>query len=80
MLDRRTPFTLQEMELLGLFANQAAVALDLLQRGRRAAHVLEESDEDVALVAQLASRLDALEGNKREAGLRLLATLEEILK
>jgi GAF domain-containing protein len=79
VLDRQTPFTLQEMELLGLFANQAAVALDLLQRGRRAARVLEGSGEDVALVAKLASRLDALEGEKRAAGLRLLATLEEIL-
>ena len=80
VLDRQTPFTLQEMELLGLFANQAAVALDLLQRGRRAAGVLEGSKEDVALVAQLAARLDALEGDKRTAGLKLLAALEEILK
>jgi GAF domain-containing protein len=80
VLDRRTPFTLQEMELLGLFANQAAVALDLLQRGRRAAAVLEGSDEDVAHVARLASTLDGLEGPKRAAGLRLLAALEEILR
>ena len=29
-------FTLQEMELLGLFASQAAIALDLLQRARDA--------------------------------------------
>ncbi len=79
VLDRRTPFTLQEMELLGLFANQAAVALDLLQRGRRAASILEGSNEDVALVAALASRLDALEGKKRAAGLRLLAALAEVL-
>jgi GAF domain-containing protein len=80
VLDRQTPFTLQEMELLGLFANQAAVALDLLQRGRGAARVLEGSDEDVSLVAQLSSRLGALEGEKRAAGLRLLAALQEILK
>jgi GAF domain-containing protein len=80
VLDRQTPFTLQEMELLGLFANQAAIALDLLQRGRRAARVLEGSEEDVALVAALASRLDALEDEKRQAGLRLLAALEAILK
>jgi GAF domain-containing protein len=80
VLDRRTPFTLQEMELLGLFGNQAAVALDLLQRGRRAADVLEGSGEDVALVAQLAARVDALEGEKRAAGLKLLEALEEILK
>jgi GAF domain-containing protein len=80
VLDRQTPFTLQEMELLGLFANQAAVALDLLQRGRRAAGVLEGGEEELAVVAKLAARLDALEGKRREAGLRLLVALEEILK
>jgi GAF domain-containing protein len=79
VLDRQTPFTLQEMELLGLFANEAAVALDLLQRGRRASQVLEGSGEDVALVARLAARLDALEGEKRAAALELLRALEEIL-
>ena len=38
VLDRpqRSQFTLDEMDLLGLFANQAAIALDLLQRARRA--------------------------------------------
>ena len=43
VLDRpqRPGFTLQEMELLGLFANQAAIALDLLQRSRRAQAALE---------------------------------------
>jgi GAF domain-containing protein len=34
VLDRQSHFTLQEMELLGLFASQAAIALDLLQRAR----------------------------------------------
>ncbi len=38
VLDRpqRSQFSLVEMDLLGLFANQAAIALDLLQRARRA--------------------------------------------
>ena len=35
VLDRQSRFTLEEMELLGLFATQAAIALDLLQRARR---------------------------------------------
>ena len=35
VLDRQSRFTLQEMELLGLFASQAAIALDLLQPGAR---------------------------------------------
>ena len=36
VLDRQSRFTLEEMELLGLFASQAAIALDLLQRARQA--------------------------------------------
>src|SRR3954447_11548432 len=37
VLDRpqQSKFTLAEMDLLGLFGNQAAIALDLLQRARR---------------------------------------------
>jgi GAF domain-containing protein len=82
VLDRpqRSRFTLEEMEVLGLFANQAAVALDLLQRTRRAKAVLAEEQDELSLVARLASALDGLEGKRREAGLRLLSALEEILR
>jgi GAF domain-containing protein len=72
-------FTLEEMELLGLFAGQAAIALDLLQRARRAQAVLAESGADVEVVARLAQVLAELDGKGRDAGLRLLAALEEIL-
>ena len=43
VLDRpqQERFSLQEMELLGLFANQAAIALDLLGRARRARAVVD---------------------------------------
>ena len=43
VLDRPSsrPFSLAEMDLLGLFANQAAIALDLLQRARRARAALD---------------------------------------
>ena len=82
VLDRpqRSRFSLQEMELLGLFANQAAIALDLLQRSRRAQAVLEREEGDAAVVARLAAALDALDGEPRDAGLKLLAALEEVLK
>jgi GAF domain-containing protein len=81
VLDRpqRSRFTLEEMELLGLFANQAAIALELLQRSRRARAVLADEPEDLMLVARLAEALDELEGPRRQAALRLLAALEEIL-
>ena len=82
VLDRpqRSRFTLAEMDLLGLFAGQAAIALDLLQRARRAQSVLDESNEDVAGVARIAEALDTLEGPRRDAGLRLLAALEDVLR
>jgi GAF domain-containing protein len=73
-------FSLEEMELLGLFANQAAIALDLLGRARRARAVLEESGADVEALARLAGRLDELEGKEREAGIDLLRALESLLK
>lgn len=82
VLDRpqQSAFSLQEMELLGLFANQAAIALDLLRKARRARGVLEESGGDVEALARLAGHLDALEGEKREAGLELVRSLEGLLK
>jgi GAF domain-containing protein len=82
VLDRpqQERFSLEEMELLGLFANQAAIALDLLGRARRARAVLEESGADVEALARLARRLDELEGKEREAGIDLLRALESLLK
>ncbi len=80
VLDRQTPFTLTEMELLGMFGSQAAIALDLLQRARGAKAVLEEGEPDVAVVAQLAARLDALEDDRREVGLALLRALRDVLQ
>ncbi len=82
VLDRpqRSQFSLVEMDLLGLFANQAAIALDLLRRARRAGAVLAESGEEVDVVARLAATVEALEDERREAGLRLLGALEEVLR
>ena len=76
VLDRATQFTLEEMELLGLFANQAAISLDLLQRARRAQAVLAEAGDDAEALARVAARL---EGDRGEAGRRLLAALEQLL-
>jgi GAF domain-containing protein len=80
VLDRQTRFSLGEMDLLGLFANQAAIALDLLQRGRMAKAVLDESEPEVAAVARVAAALDALEDGRRDAALALLHALEELLQ
>jgi GAF domain-containing protein len=80
VLDRpeQAHFSLQEMDLLGLFANQAAIAVDLLQKARRAERVLTD-EGDLAVVARLAASVDALEDERREAGLRLLRNLAATL-
>ena len=80
VLDRPadSTFTLAEMNLLGLFANQAAVALDLLQRGRRAQAALDGGGELGAL-ARIAATLEGADDEKRAAGLQLLAALERLL-
>jgi len=80
VLDRpeQSLFSLQEMELLGLFANQAAIAVELLQKARHAERVLEE-EGDLAVVARLAAAVDALEDDRRESGLRLLRALAATL-
>lgn len=81
VLDRpkEAKFTLAEMELLGLFASQAAVALDLLQRARRARAALA-GDGELAIVARVAAALEAQrEEGSREDALRLLAELEKLL-
>jgi GAF domain-containing protein len=82
VLDRpdrgRSP--LEDMDLLGLFAGQAAIALDLLQAARRSRAVLAGSDKELTVVAHVAEALDGLEGEARGAGLRLLQALDEVLR
>jgi GAF domain-containing protein len=82
VLDRpqRSQFSLVEMDLLGLFANQAAIALDLLRRARHAEEVLAASGDGAEVVARLATTLEGLEEDERDAALRMLAGLEEILR
>jgi len=81
VLDRpqESRFSLAEMELLGLFANQAAIALDLLRKARRARAVLEDSDAQIGALARLAGEVERLEGSKRQAGLDLIRSLEALL-
>jgi GAF domain-containing protein len=80
VLDRpqRSRFSMQEMDLLSLFANQAAIALRLLGAARRARAVLAESGDPLA-VAHLAAAFERLHGDRREAAQRLLVDLTRIL-
>ena len=81
VLDRpqRARFSLTEMDLLGQFGNQAAIALSLLRNARRAKAVLDGGEPELSAVARVAATLDRLEGGRREAGVRLLTELERVL-
>jgi GAF domain-containing protein len=80
VLDRpeRSTFSLKEMELLGLFGAQAAIALALLRAARRARAELA-GDGDAGAVATLAAAVERLEGERREAGLALVEALGRVL-
>jgi GAF domain-containing protein len=82
VLDRpeRARSPLEEMDLLALFAGQAAIALDLLLAARRAKAGLAGSSVELRAVARIAEALDGLEGEARGAGLRLLEALDEVLR
>jgi GAF domain-containing protein len=82
VLDRpqKAAFSLAEMELLGLFANEAAIALDLLQKARAARTVLEGEGGEAEALARFAERLDEAEPDKREAALQLLDALGKLLR
>jgi GAF domain-containing protein len=71
-----TRFGITEMDLLGLFAAQAAIALDLLQRARRAHTLLTDERSAAANVARIAA---ALEQRDDDAGRRLLDALADLL-
>jgi GAF domain-containing protein len=77
VLDRpqNSAFSLAEMDLLGLFGNQAAIALDLLQRARRARAALDGESE----LARFAARLEDAPEETQAAGLELLRALGHLL-
>jgi GAF domain-containing protein len=81
VLDRPSDarFTLAEMDLLGLFANQAAIALDLLQRARRAQATLSDQGE-LAVVARLAQKLEERREEGAVEAFELLAALDRLLQ
>lgn len=71
--------TLEEVGLLATFAGQAAIAVDLIAAARRARDLVDSGHDDIAIVARLAARLDAVPDERRAAGLRLLSALEALL-
>ncbi|HZO61826.1 MAG TPA: GAF domain-containing protein [Gaiellaceae bacterium] len=78
VLDRQSRFALEEMELLGLFASQAAIGLDLL-RGARTAQAALAGEGQLAVVARLADAVGVLDEETRPDAQRLLEALEAVL-
>ena len=80
ILDRpkRASFSLVELDLLGLFAHQAAVALELFEAARRMDDALK-GDGELASVARLAAALDGQVGERRGSATALLTALEDVL-
>lgn len=70
-------FSLAEMDLLTLFAHQAAIGLELLQRARRAQVALADGDGRSAQLARIAQ---LLEQSDERAGGQLLDALETLLR
>jgi GAF domain-containing protein len=69
-------FTLAEMDLLSLFAGQAAIALDLMLRARRA----ETATPADGALGRLAAALESSPPEQRADALELLAALERVLR
>lgn len=71
---------LQELGLLSAFADQAALALEMGEAAQRASALVEGAeDAQVAAVGRLVRRLEAADVERREAGNRLLAALDDLL-
>ena len=73
---REERFTLAEMDLLSLFAGQAAIALDLLLRARRA----DAAASDGGALARIAAALESAPEERRADALALLESLERLLR
>jgi GAF domain-containing protein len=72
-------FTMEEADLLGMFATQAAAALDLLERSRSARRVLSGAEEADSPLTRIAAALERAEPEDREATLALLRAAEALL-
>ena len=79
VLDRPldTSFSAADMDLLTLFAGQAAIGLELLRANRRARSLLDDGSDRAAVVARIAALLDRADDDGDAA--RLLEALERVL-
>jgi hypothetical protein len=67
------------MDLLGLVASQAAIALNLVQRSRRAQAALALGREEITALERIASALETLPAGRRDALVRILSSVADAL-
>lgn len=81
VLDRpqRARFSLHETDLLGLFADQAAIAVEIVQHARRARALLATDPGTDEALSRLATALEALEGGRRARADDLVRALADLL-
>lgn len=70
---------LTQLELLSLFGLQAAAALRLIQRSRAARSRLIMADGEFAELVEVVRMLEGLDGERRQAGLRLFGSMRTLL-
>jgi GAF domain-containing protein len=70
---------LAAVELLTLFAGQAAIALGVIQRNRSVHRMLTENGSELADLTQVAQLLEGLGGARQAAGHNLLNSLNRLL-
>jgi GAF domain-containing protein len=82
VLDRpeQSKFTLPEIELLGHFAHQAALAVALAQGAQEATAVLDHGDSDLSELAALAEELAHMDDDRRQHALVLIGALRALLE
>jgi GAF domain-containing protein len=72
-------FTMEEADLLGMFATQAAIGLDFLARSRSARGLLAGEGGGEAALTALSAALESAEPEDREAALALVQALARIV-
>lgn len=80
VLDRASSeFKVAEMDVLALFARQAAIALDIVE-GAAAARQVLAADASASAIARVAEIVDQLDGPRRSAAIELINSLPGVLE
>lgn len=68
------------MDMLGFFARQAAIGLDLFLHAQKAKTMLDDGAGDLSALSRLSAALDTAEPNHQHAALNLVSALAELLE